>query len=105
MRPRAAGRGFWTAFVVATMLAAPSVAGARTHHVRGLGALIPAHKGQRLPLHGGTTVSLNWSGYAVTPSAGGVTAVASTFKVPAAVSCHLGSRPRGRGSAATTRAI
>jgi hypothetical protein len=28
------------------MLAAPSAAGARTHHVRGLGALIPAHKGQ-----------------------------------------------------------
>jgi hypothetical protein len=28
------------------MLAAPSAAGARTHHMRGLGALIPAHKGQ-----------------------------------------------------------
>jgi hypothetical protein len=45
--------------------------------------LIPAHKGQVLPLHGGTTSSLNWSGYAVTPGSG-ITAVSSTFTVPAA---------------------
>ena len=49
----------------------------------GLGVLIPAHKGQMLPLHGGTTSSLNWSGYAVTPGSG-VTAVDSTFTVPSA---------------------
>ncbi|HEY2563533.1 MAG TPA: hypothetical protein VGI44_07455, partial [Acidimicrobiales bacterium] len=49
----------------------------------GLGVLIPAHKGQVLPLHGGTTSSLNWSGYAVTPGSG-ITAVDSTFKVPSA---------------------
>ena len=36
-----------------------------------------------LPLHGGTTSSLNWAGYAVTPGSG-VTAVNSTFTVPAA---------------------
>ena len=36
--------------------------------LRTTGALIPSHKGQALPLHGGTTDSLNWSGYAVTPS-------------------------------------
>ncbi|MFL5824255.1 MAG: hypothetical protein ACJ764_12540 [Solirubrobacteraceae bacterium] len=45
--------------------------------------MIPAHKGQKLPLHGGTVSSLNWSGYAVTPGSG-VTAVDSTFAVPPA---------------------
>jgi hypothetical protein len=45
---------------------------------------VPTHKGQQLPLHGGTTDSLNWSGYAVTPSGGGVTAVSSAFTVPSA---------------------
>lgn len=48
-----------------------------------IGVLIPAHKGQKLPLHGGTTDSLNWSGYAVTPGSG-VTGVSSTFTVPSA---------------------
>lgn len=48
-----------------------------------LGALIPAHRGQKLPVHGGTTDSLNWSGYAVTPGSG-VTAVNGTFTVPSA---------------------
>jgi hypothetical protein len=46
------------------------------------GVLIPAGKGV-LPEHGGTTDSLNWSGYAVTPGSG-ITGVASTFTVPAA---------------------
>jgi hypothetical protein len=36
-----------------------------------------------LPIHGGTTSSLNWSGYAVTPGSG-ITGVASTFTVPTA---------------------
>jgi hypothetical protein len=50
----------------------------------GIGRLIPAHPGARLPLHGGTVDSLNWSGYAVTPSADNITAVNSTFVVPSA---------------------
>jgi hypothetical protein len=69
------------------MLAGAGTAAARTHAhrtVRATGALIPTHKNQRLPLHGGTTDSLNWSGYAVTPSGGGITAVSSAFTVPAA---------------------
>lgn len=49
----------------------------------GLGALIPAHAGQPLPTQGGTVESLNWSGYAVTPSSP-VTSVSSTFTVPTA---------------------
>ncbi len=48
------------------------------------GVLIPTHPGLKLPLHGGTVDSLNWSGYAVTPKGGGVTAVVGTFTVPAA---------------------
>jgi hypothetical protein len=46
--------------------------------------LVPKHKGEVLPRHGGTADSLNWSGYAVTPSANNVTAVSSTFTVPTA---------------------
>lgn len=49
----------------------------------GIGKLIPAHKGQVLPTHGGTAYSLNWSGYAVTPGSG-ITAVSSTYTVPSA---------------------
>jgi hypothetical protein len=45
--------------------------------------LVPAHKGEVLPRHGGTADSLNWSGYAVTPGSG-VSAVSSTFTVPSA---------------------
>jgi hypothetical protein len=37
-----------------------------------------------LPKHGGTADSLNWSGYAVTPTNDGITAVSSTFVVPSA---------------------
>lgn len=50
----------------------------------GIGSLIPTNPHHVLPLHGGTVDSLNWSGYAVTPSGGGVTAVSSTFTVPSA---------------------
>jgi hypothetical protein len=48
------------------------------------GVLVPKYPGQKLPLHGGTTTSLNWSGYAVTPSTDNITAVNSTFTVPSA---------------------
>ena len=46
------------------------------------GVLIPKNARALLPLHGGTVVSLNWSGYAVTGT--GITSVASTFVVPSA---------------------
>jgi len=86
---RAAGRGLTTAIILAAMLTGASAAAAKTHatrtHVtRGLGVLIPKTKGERLPAHGGTADSLNWSGYAVTPTVGGVTAVSSSFTVPSA---------------------
>jgi hypothetical protein len=78
--------GFAAASVIVAMLAGASVASAARLNAgpsSGIGALIPAHKGQVLPLHGGTTSSLNWSGYAVTPGKG-ITAVSSTFIVPSA---------------------
>jgi hypothetical protein len=86
---RAAGSGLTTAIILAAMLTGASAAAAkthaaRTHSQRGLGVLIPKTKGERLPTHGGTADSLNWSGYAVTPSGGGITAVSSTFTVPTA---------------------
>ena len=86
MRPVTA-RGLSAALVVVAMLTLAGAAGAKAHaraSTRGLGVLVPAHKGQVLPLHGGTTDSLNWSGYAVTPSSDNVTAVSSTFTVPSA---------------------
>jgi hypothetical protein len=85
---RAAGSGFIAALVVITgLVTASAAAGAQTHPQRaqrGLGVLVPTRKGEKLPSHGGTADSLNWSGYAVTPSAAGVTAVSSTFTVPSA---------------------
>lgn len=45
---------------------------------------IPAKAGETIPKHGGTATSLNWSGYAVTPSSDDVTAVTSSFTVPTA---------------------
>ncbi|HVT64427.1 MAG TPA: G1 family glutamic endopeptidase [Mycobacteriales bacterium] len=48
------------------------------------GRLLKAHPHQVLPLHGGSSTSLNWAGYAVTPASGGITAVNSTFTVPSA---------------------
>lgn len=47
------------------------------------GTLIPSSAHEVLPTHGGTVDSLNWSGYAVTPGSG-ITAVSSSFTVPAA---------------------
>jgi hypothetical protein len=63
------------------MLAGTAAASASTSH--GIGPLIPA-KGAVLPAHGGAVDSLNWSGYAVTPTSAGITAVSSTFVVPSA---------------------
>ena len=73
------------AVIVCALAAAASSASAAGFRSTGrsLGVLIPAHKGQKLPVHGGTATSLNWSGYAVTPGSG-VTAVSSTFTVPSA---------------------
>jgi len=57
------------------------VAGVAAGALASAGVLQPV--GHRaLPLHGGTVDSLNWAGYAVTPGSG-VTAVNSTFTVPA----------------------
>jgi hypothetical protein len=85
MRRKFVGSGLTAAVVIVCGLAAASAASARFHASAGggLGVLIPAHKGQTLPRHGGTTSSLNWSGYAVAPGSG-ITAVDSTFKVPSA---------------------
>jgi hypothetical protein len=85
MRRTGVASGLTAAVVSVALLAAASGASAARLHAqpRSLGALIPAHKGQVLPLHGGTTDSLNWSGYAVTPGSG-ITAVSSTFIVPSA---------------------
>lgn len=90
---KAVGTGVTVAILSAAMLAGAGAAGARVHArsaprarstLRTTGALIPSHKGQVLPLHGGTTDSLNWSGYAVTPSTDNITAVSSSFTVPSA---------------------
>src|SRR5579884_87065 len=87
MRCRFVGGGVTAAAAILLALATASAASAARVHAQrvsgGIGVLIPAHKGQKLPLHGGTTDSLNWSGYAVTPGSG-VTAVNSTFTVPTA---------------------
>jgi hypothetical protein len=82
---RVTRRGLTAALVVVATLTVVGAAGAEAHAratPRGVGVLVPAHPGRVLPLQGGTTSSLNWSGYAVTPS--NVTAVSSTFTVPAA---------------------
>jgi hypothetical protein len=84
---KAAGTGVTVAIVFIAMLVGAAAAGARTHARRAVGTtgvLVPAHKNELLPRHGGTADSLNWSGYAVTPSGGGVTAVSSSFTVPSA---------------------
>jgi hypothetical protein len=84
---RAVGSGLTAAVIAALMLTGASAAVAKTHarsSARGLGALVPKTKSERLPAHGGTADSLNWSGYAVTPTGGGITAVSSTFTVPTA---------------------
>jgi hypothetical protein len=66
------------------VLAMAGIASAAVVTPRGIGPLLRAHHRHALPRHGGTVDSLNWSGYAVTPSSRGVTAVSSTFTVPAA---------------------
>jgi hypothetical protein len=84
---RATRRGLTAALVVVAMLALAGAAGAKTHaraRAQGLGVLVPTHKGEVLPSRGGTADSLNWSGYAVTPSSDNITAVDSTFTVPSA---------------------
>lgn len=48
------------------------------------GILIKTKGSENLPMHGGTVDSSNWSGYAVTPTSGGITAVKSSFRVPTA---------------------
>jgi hypothetical protein len=82
MRRRTIVGGLGAALIAVAVLASASVASAARPHSPS-GVLIPAHKGQVLPTHGGTTSSLNWSGYAVTPGSG-ITAVSSTFTVPTA---------------------
>jgi hypothetical protein len=89
---RAVGTTVTVAIMSIALLVGASAAGAKAHATarsrasatHGLGALIPTHTGQVLPMHGGTTDSLNWSGYAVTPSTDNITAVSSTFTVPSA---------------------
>jgi len=84
---RFVARGVIAAVVIFSALVTVSAASAARVHARRAGSrtgvLIPAHKGQVLPLHGGTTSSLNWSGYAVTPGSG-ITGVDGTFTVPSA---------------------
>jgi hypothetical protein len=80
---RSAKRGGLTA--AAVLIALFATAGAASAQTgSGIGAFIPTHKGEVLPAHGGTADSLNWSGYAVTPSTDNITAVTSTFTVPSA---------------------
>jgi len=68
---------------VALVLASGGVSLAAQVAQSGTGVLVPSSPGATLPLQGGSTDSLNWSGYAVTP-ASGITAVSSTFTVPKA---------------------
>ena len=49
-----------------------------------VGPMIRSNGEENLPVHGGSVSSSNWSGYAVTPSTGNITGVASTFTVPTA---------------------
>jgi Peptidase A4 family len=85
MGRRVVGSGSVAVVSVVVLLASASVAAARTPGaLTGIGTLVPSHKNERLPMHGGTADSLNWSGYAVTPSTANITAVNSTFTVPAA---------------------
>jgi len=83
MRSTAVRGGGGIALLVVSMLAL-AVGTAAAKVAPRSGALIPSRTGERLPAHGGTVDSLNWSGYAVTPTSDGVTAVSSTFVVPSA---------------------
>jgi hypothetical protein len=65
--------------------ASPPVPAPSTHAAASAGGpLIRSNGQENLPVHGGSVSSSNWSGYAVTPSTGNVTAVSSTFTVPTA---------------------
>jgi hypothetical protein len=55
--------------------------------------LVRTNTDRALPLHGGSVSSSNWSGYAVTPGSANVTAVSTSFLVPAA-----GAVPPGFGA-------
>jgi opacity protein-like surface antigen len=81
MRRKAVRAGGGIAFLAALLIMSPA---ASAEVPVGNGVLIPSRTGERLPTHGGTADSLNWSGYAVTPSGDGITAVTSTFVVPSA---------------------
>jgi len=71
--------------VIPVALCAAAVAVVPTAEAAAMsGRLQQANAHQALPLHGGTSTSLNWAGYAVTPASGGITAVHSTFTVPSA---------------------
>ena len=48
------------------------------------GVLVRTNTRAALPVHGGTVTSLNWAGYAVTPTQPAITSVTSTFVVPSA---------------------
>lgn len=68
--------------VAGSALLSPAGAASRLAlHRFGTGIFQPV-AGEAVPLHGGSTSSLNWSGYAVTGS--GISGVASTFTVGAA---------------------
>lgn len=82
---KAAATAVTVSIVSVLMLVGAGTAGAKAHatgSAHGIGALIPTRKNERLPTHGGTADSLNWSGYAVTGT--GIKAVSSTFVVPSA---------------------
>jgi hypothetical protein len=81
---KVAGTTLALAIASVAMLVGAGAATAKVQGAQGIGALVPTHKNERLPAHGGTADSLNWSGYAVTPSGAGITAVSSTFTVPSA---------------------
>ncbi|HET9073529.1 MAG TPA: G1 family glutamic endopeptidase [Solirubrobacteraceae bacterium] len=80
MRSRSVLGAALSAAAVSLACAAPSLAAP----ARAGGIFIPTHAGETLPVHGGTATSLNWSGYAVTPSTPDITAVSSSFTVPTA---------------------
>jgi Peptidase A4 family len=79
--------------VSSSLVGLTSTAGAGTRARAGRDGgqlLVKTHSDAVLPVHGGTVDSLNWSGYAVTPAAGGITGVTSTFVVPAAAAAPPG---------------
>jgi hypothetical protein len=74
-----------TALSIAAVIAATATPSAAAgHRINPGGRLLKTSTHELLPAHGGTATSLNWSGYAVTPSSGGITAVKSSFVVPKA---------------------